>query len=135
MSAEDSENAGAEAERFGVRRDLLGHVCHLLHLGVMVYIVLGWVVPVHAALLFYLAFLPLVVVQWWSNKNSCLLNNVEALIRTGRWRDPTNREEGAWLLTLAQSLGIPLTATQVDILTYGIIALLWALAALHLLGW
>ena len=117
-------------------RDLLGNVCFYLHFAVMIYIVIGWAVPLGATLLFYLAFLPLVAIQWQFNKNSCVLNNLESWLRTRSWRDPNNVEEGAWLLTLARTtLGIPVTAAQVDIFTYCVLAALWGLGLWHLLGW
>src|SRR5689334_18537494 len=82
------------------KRDALGTACFWLHFAVMLTIVAGWLMPLRAALVFYLCFLPAVALQWQVNKNSCVLNNLEALIRTGSWRDPHNREEGAWLQTL-----------------------------------
>jgi len=117
-------------------RDLLGNFCFYLHFAVMIYIVLGWLVPVHAMLLFYLGFLPAVAVQWQFNKNSCVLNNIESLIRTGQWRDPHNKEEGAWLLTLATSLlGYPFKAWHIDVFTYGLLVVLWGAGLSHLLWW
>jgi hypothetical protein len=117
-----------------VERDGLGWFCFVHHLAVMVYIVVGWLLPSKPALLFYVVFLPAVALQWRLNKDSCILNNVESLIRTGQWRDPTNREEGAWLLTLArETLGLPVTAWQVDIFTYAVLLLLWILGLVHLL--
>jgi hypothetical protein len=118
------------------KRDLLGNFCFYLHFAVMIYIVAGWAVPFAPALVFYLAFIPLVALHWQINKNSCVLNNIESFLRTGVWRDPNNREEGAWLLTLArETLGLPVTPVQVDIFTYAVLAGLWALGLRHLLGW
>ena len=115
-------------------RDGLGWFCFVHHLAVMVYIVVGWLLPSKPALVFYVAFLPAVALQWRLNKDSCILNNVESLMRTGQWRDPSNREEGAWLLTLArETLGLPMTAQQVDIFTYAVLLLLWLLGFGHLL--
>ena len=126
MSAADNDAAQPviDAETAVVRRDGLGWFCFHHHIAVMIYIVFGWLVPLHAALLFYLVFLPAVALQWRFNKNSCVLNNVESLIRTGHGATPNNREEGAWLLTLAQStLGIPVTPAQVDAFTYAVLVL------------
>jgi len=117
-------------------RDLLGNFCFYLHFAVMIYIVIGWVVPVQAMLVFYLCFLPAVAIQWQFNKNSCVLNNVESLIRSGQWRDPHNKEEGAWLLTLATNvLGYPFKAWQIDVFTYAVLAVLWGAGFSHLLWW
>jgi hypothetical protein len=121
------------------RRDALGHSCFTLHLFIMLYIVFGWLAPWTGALWFYVAFLPLVAGQWLVNKNSCVLNNLESLIRTGVWRDPGNEEEGAWLLTLARStLNIKATPAQMDAFIYCVLAALWGLGLAHLFrfsGW
>lgn len=121
------------------RRDVLGHTCFVLHFAVMLYIVFGWLAPWKGALIFYVSFLPAVAVQWLFNKNSCLLNNLESLIRSGRWRDPSNEEEGAWLLTLARdTVGLDATPRQMDVFIYLMLALLWGVGAAHawgLVGW
>lgn len=128
--------ASALPSEVAEKRDLLGNFCFYLHFAVMIYIVLGWLVPVHALLLFYLGFLPAVALQWQFNKNSCVLNNAESLIRYGRWRDPNNKEEGAWLLTLATSLlGYPFKAWHIDAFTYFILVMLWSAGLSHLLWW
>jgi hypothetical protein len=115
-------------------RDALGNACFYLHFAIMLYIVSGWLVPSGIALTFYVCFLPAVATQWLFNKNSCILNNIETLIRTGRWRDPGNAEEGAWLLTLARStLGINATHAQMDIFIYAVLVVLWGLGLTHLL--
>jgi hypothetical protein len=118
------------------KRDLLGYFCFYLHFAVMIFIVLGWLVPWHPVLIFYLVLLPVMVVQWRFNKNSCVLNNTESYLRTGQWRDPRNVEEGAWLKTLAQNLlGWEMAHWQVDAFTYAVIALLWVLGLGHFLHW
>ncbi len=117
-------------------RDALGQSCFLIHLALMLYIVGGWAVPLRALLVFYLLFVPAVALHWQFNKNACVLNNLESLIRTGRWRNPSNREEGAWLLTLVKdATGIALTPGQMDAVSYTVMAGLWALALWHLQGW
>ncbi len=140
MSLADDEDAPAVAhslpDRAAEPRDALGNFCFYLHFAVMIYIVLGWAVPLHGALYFYLGFLPAVATQWQFNKNSCVLNNMESLIRTGQWRDPHNKEEGAWLLTLATSLfGYPFKAWHIDVFTYFILVVLWSAGLSHLLWW
>jgi hypothetical protein len=102
----------------------------------MIFIVTGWLVPLDAVLIIYLCFLPAVAVQWQFNKNSCILNNIESVIRSGQWRDPNNREEGAWLQTLALKVtGILFKAWQVDLFTYFILVVLWSAGLSHLLWW
>ena len=118
------------------QRDLLGNFCFYFHFAVMIYIVLGWLVPVSALLVFYLVFIPCVFLQWQFNKNSCMLNNIESYLRTGQWRDPNNREEGAWLMTLINDItGWGINARQMDIFTNSVLLLLWALGLYHLYRW
>ena len=116
------------------KRDALGSLCFYFHLAVMIFILTGWLIPWRTGLLVYLAFLPAVAVQWQFNKNSCVLNNIESFIRTGGWRDPNNSEEGAWLQTLCHRLtGILFKPWQMNVLTYSVLILLWALGLGHLL--
>jgi hypothetical protein len=117
---------GLPAAEAGTARDLLGQAFFWFHFFVLIYILAGWVLPWRPALVFYDLFLPAIAVQWWFNQNSCVLNNIESKIRTGSWRNAANPEEGAWLRNLIRSwLGIPLTHLQGEILTYGVLALLW----------
>jgi hypothetical protein len=116
-----------------VRRDALGQTCLLLHLAIMIFIVFGWALPAPGLLVFYLIFLPAVVLQWQFNKGSCLLNNVESLLRTGRWRDAGNAEEGAWLLGLARSaLGLGFKPAHLDAFVRTVLVIFWGLGAAHL---
>jgi hypothetical protein len=138
MSQDDKTPAAATAlpSRAAEKRDVLGNFCFYLHFAVMLYIVAGWLVPSRPALIFYLCFLPAVALQWQFNKNSCVLNNIESLIRTGQWRDANNQEEGAWLLTLAtRLLGYPFKPWQIDAFTYFILLVLAGAGLSHLLWW
>lgn len=135
MSGDDKAEAARGAGAAAARRDGLGQLCFWLHFAVMIYILLGWAVPFRPAIAFYLAFLPAVAVQWWFNKNSCVLNNIESKLRTGSWRHVSNAEEGAWLKTLIHDwLGIGLTAVQVELLTYSVLGVLWALGLWRLMA-
>jgi hypothetical protein len=117
-------------------RDLLGNFCFYLHFAIMIYIVLGFLVPWNPALIFYLVFIAGVAAHWQINKNSCVLNNAESWLRHGTWRSQHNAEEGAWLKTLAHdALGLDLTQRQTDVFTYCVMATLWGLGLWHLLGW
>ena len=140
MTLADDEETPAVAtalpSHVAEKRDLLGNFCFYLHFAVMIYIVAGWLAPWPATLYFYLGFLPAVAVQWQFNKNSCVLNNIESVIRSGQWRDPNNREEGAWLQTLAHKItGILFKPWQVDLFTYFILVVLWSAGLSHLLWW
>src|SRR5580700_10985479 len=126
--------AEIDHEALAQKRDLLGHFCFTFHFVVMIYIVTGWLVPWRPALVFYLLFIPAIYMQWLVNKDTCILNNVEGWMRTGRWRNKEiNPEEGAWLLTLATNVtGLKITTFQINALTYSVLALVWLLASARL---
>jgi hypothetical protein len=116
------------------KRDTLGWSCFTFHIGVLIFIVIGW--ALRPLLIVYLVFLPAMVVHWQLNKGSCVLNNLESLIRTGRWRNPANVEEGAWMRTLVHSVtGLRFTVAHLDLVIYAVMAGLWGLGFWHLLGW
>jgi len=136
MTIAPQEEASDTAAAAPAPRDLLGNFCFYFHFAIMIYIVLGWAIPATAALAFYLVFLPGVALQWLVNKNACVLNNIESWLRTGGWRDPANREEGQWLLTLVKDVtGLEFTPGQMDAFTYCVLAALWLAGLSHLLWW
>ncbi|HEX3664066.1 MAG TPA: hypothetical protein VHU23_02405 [Rhizomicrobium sp.] len=138
MSLQDTEASELEAAipARPQRRDALGKFCFAVHVLPLLYVLGGWAAPWHAALIVYLVFLPVMFLQWRLNSGSCVLNNMESLIRTGRWRDPRNREEGAWLRTMINGrTGWNLSRAQMDAIINSAIAALWLIALARLLGW
>jgi hypothetical protein len=117
-----------------MRRDGLGQICFLVHILVLIVVLLGWIWPRPAWLIFYLIFLPAMIVHWKLNRDACMLNNLENWLRHRRWRAPeSNREEGAWLRTLlADATGIAWTRGRMDAVIYGTMSLLWLLALARL---
>lgn len=118
------------------KRDALGQFCFILHFLPLIFIVSGWLSPWRGLLIFYLVFLPVIFLQWKLNKSTCVLNNIESLIRTGRWRNPSNREEGAWLRTLVNDkTGWNVSRTRMDVFINSLLVLLWSLGVGRLKGW
>jgi hypothetical protein len=133
MRASELEAAIPEGPQ---KRDALGQFCFIIHFLPLTYIVTGWLAPWRGALIFYLVFLPAMFLQWKLNKRSCVLNNIESLIRTGRWRDPRSREEGAWLRTLVNDkTGWNLSRAQMDMFINAMLILFWAMAFARLRSW
>jgi len=118
------------------RRDALGQFCFAVHFLPLIFVITGWLSPWHGLLIFYLIFLPGMFLQWRLNSNSCILNNIESLIRTGRWRNPSNREEGAWLRTLVNDkAGWDVTWRQMDTFINTVLAMFWSLGFGRLMAW
>jgi|SRR5215471_12218892 len=130
MASLDCE--GRFGYRPGPRSDSLGLSFFFFHLLVSAYVLLGWIVSSKPPLLFYLLLLPFLAVQWRLNQGCCVINNLESWLRTGRWRDPNNREEGAFLLMLCDwFLGIRPHPLILDRFSYAAVLGLWLLALSH----
>jgi hypothetical protein len=118
------------------KRDALGQLCFVFHFLPLIYMAMGWLAPWRAGLIVYLVFLPAIFLQWKLNKSTCVLNNIESLIRTGRWRNPSNREEGAWLRTLVNDkTGWNLSRTAMDVFINAMLVALWLLGFARLKHW
>jgi len=114
----------------GPRADSLGLGCFLFHLFIAAYIVFGWIISPTPALVVYLVLLPAVVAQWYVNRGSCVINNIESWVRSGRWRDAKNPEEGGFLLMLCHWLfRVRPHPVVLDRLCYVTVLVLWLLAA------
>ena len=119
-------------ETRGPRRDGLGHSCLIFHLAVGAFVLAGWLISSTEALLFYLFLLPAMATQWAVNRGSCVINNIETWLRTGRWRDQENGEDGRYLAMLCDWFFVvrpdPVT---LDLLSYSVILVLWVLGLDH----
>lgn len=111
----------------------LHSACHGHHLALMFFALLGWAAPLSAVLWAHVAFIPTLLAIWRMNGDSCPLNNMESLLTTGRWRNESNTEEGAFVLTIVNNyLGLSPTPAQMNRVIYGVMALVWVLALAHL---
>ena len=120
-------------ERDAPKKDGLGLSLFALHLGVGGFVLTGWLLTSFEALTFYLVLLPVMAAQWALNRRSCLINNLESWLRTGRWRDPCSREEGRFLEMLCDRMfAMRPGPIAVDRLSYATVILLWLLALGHL---
>lgn len=118
------------------RRDALGWACFVIHFLPLIYVVTGWLAPARWALVVYLVFLPVMFLQWRLNRGSCVLNNIETLVRTGRWRNLKNREEGAWLRTLVNdATGWNLSRGRMDGFINIVLLVFWTVGLSRFLGW
>jgi|JI9StandDraft_2_1071091.scaffolds.fasta_scaffold20296_3 hypothetical protein len=107
-------------------------LCHYLHTALVIFVLVGWLVPVADILLVHLAFVPMLVVTWLLNANTCPLNNIESRLTKGVWRDPENREEGSFLVVLVEKyLGLHPTQGLMDTITYLLMGAAWLLSLGH----
>jgi hypothetical protein len=121
-------------EPLWLRTDTLGLSLFIFHLGVGFYFLTGWAFPYATALSIYLILLPAVVTQWLFNRGSCIINNFESWLRTGRWRSTSNLQEGHFLqLLIYWFAGLRPDSARTNVFCYVVMAGLWLLALGHLL--
>lgn len=102
-------------------------------MGLVIFVLTAWLLPVTAILQAHIAFVPLLVVTWALNGNSCPLNNIETWLTKGTWRDDMNREEGSFLVVAVETyLKLHPTQRQMDMITYALMAVAWSLSLAHL---
>ena len=119
-------------ETRGPRRDGLGHSCLIFHLAVGAFVLAGWLISSTEALLFYLFLLPAMATQWAVNKGSCIINNIETWLRTGRWRDQESGEDGRYLAMLCDwFFAVRPEPAALDLFSYSVILVLWVLGLDH----
>lgn len=104
-----------------------------LHYAILAWGVLGWAIPSTPWLIAYLVAMPAIAAQWLINRNTCILNNVESWIVTGRWRDQDDADQGGFIAGLVRrATGWRPSPAMADRLSYGLLAVFWALGAAHL---
>jgi hypothetical protein len=110
----------------------LASLVALLHVLILIWGVTGWLIPSRGWLIAYMIATPLIAAQWLLNRNTCLLNNLESWLKTGRWRDAADPGQGGFIAQIVRVLtGVVLTPAQVNALSYGLLALFWLLAYGH----
>jgi hypothetical protein len=105
-----------------------------LHYAALGFALVGWAIPDRNMLIGYLAFLPLVALQWRINRDTCVLDNVESWLRYGRYRaGGANPDEGSFIANLIERVfGYRLTPRGAAWLVYGLMVVLFAAGAGHL---
>jgi hypothetical protein len=120
-------------ERMEPKRDRLGLSCLIFHMAVGAFVLAGWLISSTEGLLFYLLLLPAMAAQWAVNQGSCIINNIETWLRTGRWRDQANGEDGRYLIMLFDWLfAMRPDPSSLDRLSYSVVLFLWVLGLGHL---
>ena len=119
----EGEKTGRAIAFDGLRIGLL-----ILHLGILGYVALGWLIPSRVALYLYTLLLPLIIIQWLLNGGASIVNNIENLVRVGRWNDSRNPFEGSFFKTLLQAIGVPASQAQITTVLCFLMLIFWVSA-------
>jgi len=104
-----------------------------LHVLLILYIGLGWLVPSRTALFLYTLLLPLVAMQWLLNGGASIVNNIENLVLSGKWSDPRNPFEGAFFRTLLHAIGVPASQAQITTVLCFLMLIFWIAEICHMM--
>ena len=99
-----------------------------LHFAIIGYVALGWLIPSRVALYLYTLLLPLIVIQWLLNGGASIVNNIENLVRVGRWNDTRNPFEGSFFKTVLQAVGVPASQAQITTVLCFLMLIFWVSA-------
>jgi hypothetical protein len=120
-------------ERAFRKYDVLHGALSGVHIAIIVYVALGWMVESRPFLFVYLLVLPMIGLQWLANGGVSIIDNLENLLRSGLWRDSRNAAQGAFLRTALAHVGVRLGATQINVLVAAAMLAAWAAAFLRMI--
>lgn len=99
-----------------------------IHVAIIVYVALGWLITSRSALYFYALLLPAIVLQWLLNGGCSIVNNFENLVRVGRWDNPMNARRGAFFRLLLRAIGIRARQAQITTALCSLMLIFWVCA-------
>jgi hypothetical protein len=105
----------------------------ILHLAIMGYVTLGWLIPSRDALFVYSLLLPLIAMQWLLNGGASIVINIENLIRVRQWNDARNPFEGAFFKTLLRAIGVPASQAQITTVLCFLMLIFWISAVCRMI--
>jgi hypothetical protein len=104
-----------------------------VHVTIIAYVAVGWLVPSRAALYFYALLLPAIAMQWILNGGASVVANLENLARSRQWNDSSNALEGAFFKTVLDALGIHATQAQITTALCFLMLIFWIAAVCHMM--
>src|SRR5689334_6421449 len=116
-----------------IRFDQLRIALFGVHLALIAYVSLGWLIPSRTALFIYTLLLPMIVMQWLLNGGASIVNNIENLVRSGQWSDAQNRFEGAFFKTFLDAIGVPASQAQITTVLCFLMLIFWIAALCHMM--
>jgi len=108
--------------------DKLGFWFFAIHVAIVVYVSLGWLITSRSALYFYELLLPAIVLQWLLNGGCSIVNNFENLLRTGCWSNAADARQGAFFGTVLGVLGVRATQAQITTALCSLMLIFWICA-------
>lgn len=116
-------------------RTALVRLLQVAHFVIVLFVVFGWLITNPIVLVVHLVLMPLMILQWRLNGGRCLLTDWEgALLASENPLESKDETEGFVKRMIQLICRYSPTENQVEILTYGVMALSATLSALRLLS-
>ena len=111
-----------------LKRHMLIILMKCLHVSILFFVLLGWIIPGQFWRIVHLIFIPAMILQWQFNQGTCLLTNIENKLR-GETPEK-QRQQGQLIKSLLGKCFDPLPSDRtLKKLVYGIIIASWLLSA------
>jgi hypothetical protein len=104
-----------------------------IHLAIIAYVCLGWLIPSRVALYCYALLLPLIAIQWVLNGGGSIVNNIENLVRFRRWSDSRNELEGTFFKTFLRAAGVRASGAQITTVLCFVMLIFWVAAVYQMI--
>ena len=99
-----------------------------IHLGIVVYVALGWLITSRSALYFYALLLPGIALQWLLNGGCSIVNNFENVVRIGAWNLPSKRRQSPFFRGILGAVGIRASQAQITTALCSLMLIFWICA-------
>ena len=118
-----------------MKKKILLKLVYYVHLVVLLYNLLGWIIPGPIALICFLSSQVITILQWKFNQGTCILTNIENYINGVPWPE-RGAQEGDFISGLIKKiLKIEPTPIQLEWVIYGIMVSLFTLDIVIFLLW
>jgi hypothetical protein len=132
MAAASAHLSGEQEQDRPAAFDGLRIALFTVHVAIIAYVAVGWLIPSRGALYFYALLLPMIVMQWLLNGGASVVNNIENLARTAQWHDARNVFEGALFRTVLHAAGVRATNAQITTSLCLLMLIFWMVAVCHM---
>lgn len=117
-----------------VLRKFLIQIIRILHTGLIIFILFGWLLPFSEMLLFHIIFVPLVLLSWQFNNGTCFLTNVENYLSMSGVPEELQRGEFSRKLIKSITGKNPADET-LRIIVWSLPVTAWVFSTIHYYFW
>jgi len=100
-----------------------------IHYLIVIFALVGWAIPWRPATFAHALQVPLMVLHWWTNTNTCFLTNLENRLRRRDEQEKTKVNQEFFIKgILDRLLPCKLSKPTIDMMIYIVLALVWSLS-------